>query len=279
MANLQTLVDEYSALLAEKKKRPLTSEEQQRFDELRDVVLETGAGAEADPYRDVRTPRAQVSVEVSFNTAQEAARAYTRDVGSGGLALLTDKPLPKGSCVSLKIRIPSWETPLETDGEVIWVDSTAMGIAFRGTQEADLKRIKELIAENTTFLSRLSTSLGRRKAKPAAARISSPACVLLRLTEPLLADATLELLLLHKYPVIDGATAPAGTQPSVVIVDLHHLADAVERYSGTPIILVNASGPDALTGKLIHVRPVAFLKRPVSPARILQVLRGVQPPK
>lgn len=170
--NLKKLVDEYSNLLASGQARALSDAEKRRLEELREVVLEAGAGAQsADAAVPVRTPRAQVNLEVSFKTAGEAARAYTRDIGSGGLAILTDKPLPKGSIVSLQLKIPSWGTALLVQGEVVWSDQKAMGVAFRDLASVDQARIKQLIAENTTFLSRLSSSLLKSpKPNPVAAK-------------------------------------------------------------------------------------------------------------
>src|SRR5437899_1501164 len=131
-ANLEKLLDEYAALAQARAGDRLTADEEQRLELLRDVILEmvaaldTGGGTFAP-----RAPRVPVSLEVSFGSALDAARALTRDLGTGGLSIATPKPLAKGVLVMIRLWIPTWPEPLVAKGEVAWSTAEATGVAFR----------------------------------------------------------------------------------------------------------------------------------------------------
>jgi len=273
---LQQLLEEYTSL--ETRKASLSEADRQRAERLRDVLLEVGAVVESEEtQRPARVPRAPVSVEVVFSTPGDAVRAYTKDIGVGGFAISTRKPMPKGSTLQIQVRVPGWDTPLAAQGEVVWTTEEAMGIAFQQLSSTDERKLKQLIAENTSLISRLRSALSKEQAKAVPARVQGGGSVVaLQLGDEVLADVTAEVLGLNGYLVYD--VPPEGRLPEVVVADPARLSNAVAVFPGVPLIAVNASGPEAFVGRLSSIRPALYVKRPASAAKLLEAVRAVLRP-
>lgn len=75
--------------------------------------------------------RVALGVPVSYRAGQRIAGAITLDVGTGGLAVRTLTPLPTGTALHLKFRLPGTGTDLEAEGRVAWSDrKVGMGVRF-----------------------------------------------------------------------------------------------------------------------------------------------------
>lgn len=281
MANdrLGKLVAQYQTLLATQKSRELTPDETQQLDLLQDVILEANSALDADvAHKPRRTVRADYVVDVTFNTSADAAASYsrTRDLGAGGLSLATPRPLPKGTRLELQLRVPGWAVPVVAAGVVAWSRAGAMGIAFEQLAPADAKRLRSLVAANSSMLQRLRSAVAAREVTPVTARLSVSAqpVVLVRLGNADLAEAVLEVLELRRYrPALELPTDQAA---NLVLADTDHAIAALARQPNVPLVLVNASGPEALLGsRLAQLRPSGFVRRPATPDGILQaVLRA-----
>ena len=82
------------------------------------------------------SPRQVLSVPVSYRSGATIAGAVTLNVSRGGLAIRTLSPLPSGSPIVVKFRLPPAATEIERGGYVIWSDQrVGMGIQF--DQELD----------------------------------------------------------------------------------------------------------------------------------------------
>jgi uncharacterized protein (TIGR02266 family) len=239
-------------------------------------MLEAGVTVDAQNHKR-RAPRAAISLEVAFHSREDAAKAYTRDVGTGGLALLTEIPLQEGTKVSLRLKVPGWSDPLAVEGEVLSARDKAVGIAFKDLPEDSEKKLKELVAGSGSFLGRIKTAVAAKKAQgePVAAAIGGRDTILVRLADRSLADGVEEILALDGYLAVESI-AP-GVTAGLVVCDMDFLPVAMSKHQGIPVVLVNVSGPDALAGKLAGFRASAFVKRPANASSVCQAVRRVIP--
>jgi uncharacterized protein (TIGR02266 family) len=272
---LAKMIEDYTLLLTEQKHRPLTADELQRLELWRDVILEAGVSLEGEGqgFRR-RAPRAPIALEVAFGSREDAARAYTRDIGTGGVAISTSVPFAVGTRMSLQLKVPGWKEAFSVDGEVAWCREGAVGISFKELPDEKQKLLRQLVTENTSFLDRLKTKVASRKTGVAASMGGRDA-VLMRLTDRTLFEAAAEVLLLHGYVVVDDASP--GITVGAVVCDMDSISAEATRFPGVPLILVNVSGPDALTGKLTKVRIATFVKRPGTASTVADAVRRVLP--
>ncbi len=268
---IRQLLEDYRRLSEAAKRGPLSPPDRQALELVKDVLLEEGALLEAQETRQIpRVPRAPLSMEVQFPSQGSVAKALTKDVSTGGLALATDRPLPVGSVLNLTVKVPGWPEPLSVKGQVMWVKAGTMGISFQELGPKDQQRLKDLVLENTSVLSKLTSALGHKE-KQASAQVSGWACVVLRLGDEVMADVTAELLGAHGYLVHEDP--PPEVHPGLVVGDLRTASALVHRFKGIPLVLVNVSGPEALVGDMATLRPRGYVQRPASPARIVEAVR------
>ena len=64
---------------------------------------------------------------------------------------------------------------------------------------------------------------------------------------------------------------PATAIPSIAVVD----SSTALAFAGAPLVLMNASGPDALMGQLARLEPAAFIKRRAPLAEVLEAVKGL----
>lgn len=65
-----------------------------------------------------RHERHQVKLTVKFTSPKAFLQQYTRDLSKGGLFIQTDKPLPQGTEVALKLHLPLTKRELDVPGRV-----------------------------------------------------------------------------------------------------------------------------------------------------------------
>ncbi len=108
-----------------------------------------------------RRPRVALRVPVLFESAGRMHLAQATNVSSGGLFLATAEPLPRGTAVTLELRLPldRNDTPLRLSARVSWTrDDPAspldleapgepgMGLAFERLGEASQAAIDRFVA-------------------------------------------------------------------------------------------------------------------------------------
>lgn len=75
--------------------------------------------------------RMELGVPVTYRTGETIAGAVTLDVGKGGLAIRTMNPLPKGTTVQVRFRLPGLGAEIDAAGRVAWSDRrVGMGVQF-----------------------------------------------------------------------------------------------------------------------------------------------------
>jgi uncharacterized protein (TIGR02266 family) len=82
--------------------------------------------------------RVSLGVPVSYRAGHTIAGAVTLDVGKGGLSVRTMTPLPPGTALQIKFRLPGTSGDLEATGRVAWSDrQVGMGVRFELIAPAD----------------------------------------------------------------------------------------------------------------------------------------------
>ncbi len=77
--------------------------------------------------------------------------AAIKDIGAGGICLVSEKPLPVSTNLELQINFPDIEKPISTLGRVVWLkqmpktDRYEMGIEFTSIEESLRKFIDEYV--------------------------------------------------------------------------------------------------------------------------------------
>lgn|GEM_PF-2067629 len=102
--------------------------------------------------------RVALQLHLIFNDLDELRRAHSKDISEGGIFVFTDRPLPAGSDVELKISLVHQDlTYIEAEGNVVHVvkpgsnDEPGMGIKFTRISEEGKEFIKEcLLQEDLT---------------------------------------------------------------------------------------------------------------------------------
>ena len=282
-------LEEYNVLREKQKSQSLSPELEQRLELLRDVLLELGALPPEGSALPARPVRADAVLELSFATQADVVRAYTKNIGAGGLAIKTSRVLPVGSTLELRIRLPDAPQPLLAQGQVAWARAEEMGVAFTHLPAEGERRLKELIAADASLLKRVRSvlksdviellktdvrELGKAPAPQAAQaqEVDTRPVVLVRLLDARLMELVTELFTQKALRVI---TEPEPDKPAPIIVVDTGTALDVLRAAGRPgarIVMVNVSGPDSLVGRLTNLNPAAYVKHPANAASVLQAV-------
>jgi uncharacterized protein (TIGR02266 family) len=283
-------LEEYTALLAHQKTRQLSPEEEVRLELLRDVLLELGAlPAEGEETLAARPARAEAVLDVSFTTSEDVVRAYSKNIGTGGLAIRTTRALPVDSAVELRIKLPDAPQSLTAQGRVVWSREDSMGVAFTQLPAEAERRLKELLVQDASLLKRVRSVLKadvrellmtdvRELGKTGAPTPQAASAVEVDTRPPVLvrlSDEKLMALIAEVFPQSGLRVVTESNQPAaVVVVDTGTALEVLGSAArlGTRIVMVNVSGPDSLVGKLSTLRPSVFVRRPASAAAVLQAV-------
>ncbi len=87
--------------------------------ELSDLVNRLLRGNETPPHR--RHARVSVHFPVEYRADERVQTAYARTIGLGGCFLETPEPIPLGSALKLRFRLPALEIMLELEARVVYV--------------------------------------------------------------------------------------------------------------------------------------------------------------
>lgn len=92
--------------------------------------------------------RALQTIEITFRTEQDFFKAYSSNIGEGGLFVHTERLLKTGTQVNLGFNLPGDTRPIHTQGAVSWVSQepeTVMGIQFVNMKSQDTARIAAFV--------------------------------------------------------------------------------------------------------------------------------------
>ena len=110
---------------------------------------------DVDPKDRRQWQRVLVDLEVDYGNQDNYLFAYIRDISATGIFVRTNSPEPPGTRLNLRFTPPSADTPLELEGEVIWINAyrpgqpdnlhPGMGIRFIGLTDDDRHRLQDFI--------------------------------------------------------------------------------------------------------------------------------------
>jgi uncharacterized protein (TIGR02266 family) len=121
-----------------------------RFKKMLDKMLDRSSD-----FNTRAEPRATKVLSLSFKDRQNFIKAYTGDVGTGGLFIKTESPLSKGEQFLLKLQLPGVPEPLQIKCEVAWERKPessqpkllpGMGVKFCDISKKDHQILSEYLA-------------------------------------------------------------------------------------------------------------------------------------
>ncbi|HZI10881.1 MAG TPA: PilZ domain-containing protein [Myxococcus sp.] len=283
--NRQSVLDEFNALREQQKVKALTPEQEQRLELLQDVLLELGALPTDGAAHPARPARADAVLEVSFASRDDVVRAYSKNIGTGGLAIRTPRAMAVGSMLELRIKLPDTPEPLLANGQVAWAREGEMGVAFTRLPPDAERRLKDIIAADASLLKRVRSvlnadvvellktdvrELGKGPAPQAAAaqEVDTRPAVMVRLLDARLTAVVTELFTQKGLRLVSEGSA------AILVVDTGTALDVLRAAGrpGTRIVMVNVSGPQSLVGRLTNLNAAAYVKPPATAATVFQAV-------
>lgn len=89
------------------------------------------------------------SGEVS--TQPHKGEGVTKDISLSGCKMISERPVTRGTLLSLTIALPDGEAPLRlTSAHVVWVSGCHFSVRFMQISQSDRKRIQAFLWKNIT---------------------------------------------------------------------------------------------------------------------------------
>ena len=79
----------------------------------------------------------KLDVEYDMSSDQRWLETHSRDLGAGGICLITKDAIPLGKSFDLKFYIPDKDRPVKVIGKVMWnekIDEDGTGMFYNGIQ-------------------------------------------------------------------------------------------------------------------------------------------------
>ena len=95
--------------------------------------------------------RVTKTIEIEFKTKEDFFKAYSENIGGGGLFVRGQQLLAVGTEVSLKFNLPGDNVPIKTLSNVVWLKEEpekSMGVQFINVNPKDGNRIKAFVEKN-----------------------------------------------------------------------------------------------------------------------------------
>ncbi len=102
-----------------------------------------------------RAIRVLLNLEVDYTSGDAFLFAYITDMSSNGIFIHTNTPEKRGTELSLKFTMPGETTPMEVEGEVMWVNTyrpgdftnlnPGMGVLLNDLKSGQQQQIRSLI--------------------------------------------------------------------------------------------------------------------------------------
>ncbi len=95
--------------------------------------------------------RVLLGIPVAYRHNTTVSAALTLNIGKGGIAVRTASPLPLGSRVRARFRLPGAARDIDADTRVVWADrQTGMGLTFDNLDPADKSDIDSFVDAHFT---------------------------------------------------------------------------------------------------------------------------------
>lgn len=96
------------------------------------------------------------TLEVRYSSVKGLISDWTMNISKGGMFISTKYPLPEGTNLTLKLKIPDSKEEISLDAEVVWRVKPeeskgtlipGMGLKFKNIDEEVIKKIERIISE------------------------------------------------------------------------------------------------------------------------------------
>ena len=152
MANLPAAFREYKRLERLRDAQGLSLEELERWTQLKRMLTEhfrPGAGHAADKQASLRVP---IRLRVDFASQGALRECRMTNISRGGVFIATDKPLPIGTELELRVHVGEKGQAVDLRGEVASINTGAgltraengMGIRFAGLSDKGAAFVRDL---------------------------------------------------------------------------------------------------------------------------------------
>lgn len=102
-----------------------------------------------DSFNRRMSARMAIGVPVTYRSGDTLAGAVTLDIGKGGLAIRTMNPLPKGTPIQVRFKLPGTSAEIDAAGQVAWSDrKVGMGVQFERVSTNHQRVIDAFIDEH-----------------------------------------------------------------------------------------------------------------------------------
>ena len=181
--------------------------------------------------------RAAVSFEIEYQSAGAFLVAYSSNLSKGGVFIEMAEPLPKGTVISLRFRVPGGDEVIDVEGRVAWVRSerggedqpVGVGIEFSRLEQRYGEVIDRLVS---SFNGIQIATLCQVRDRAQLTRVvkSAMTCHLVEMTGPEDAGPAMEsgidLVVAVVHDPDDGALEvirlARGREPAVPVIALVH---------------------------------------------------------
>lgn len=104
-----------------------------------------------DSFNRRLSPRVTIGIPVACRFDDTIVAARVLDLGRGGLGVWTTTPLPPGTTVDVRFRLPGTERAVEVRSRVVWSDRRrGMGLRFEEVDSRDQAAIDEFVDRNAS---------------------------------------------------------------------------------------------------------------------------------
>src|SRR6476659_10209141 len=102
-----------------------------------------------DNFNRRSSPRVVLGIPIQYRFGNTIAAALTLNLSKGGLAIRTMSPLPEGSKVRARFRLPGSKRDIEAESRVAWSDRrVGMGLQFEKVEPADQAAVDEFVDQH-----------------------------------------------------------------------------------------------------------------------------------
>jgi uncharacterized protein (TIGR02266 family) len=99
-----------------------------------------------DSFNRRSSPRVVLGIPVAYRSGDTITAALTLNLAKGGMSVRTMSPLPEGSPVRLRFRLPGAKREIEAEASVTWCDRRiGMGLEFQKLEAADHESVSEFV--------------------------------------------------------------------------------------------------------------------------------------
>lgn len=105
-----------------------------------------------DNFNRRSSPRVVLGIPVAYRSGDTITAVLTLNISKGGIGIRTMNPLPEGTQVRLRFRLPGARREIEAEARVAWSDRRiGMGLQFEKVQAEDQAAVDEFV--DTHFFS------------------------------------------------------------------------------------------------------------------------------